>query len=76
LTLLLISVLVLLIPIPLIVLDFHALAGWLERRNLVEYLEGEVERLASELKRLNDEGQFFDRLLLEGGGASSPATEG
>jgi hypothetical protein len=86
---LLILVLVLLIPILLIVLDSHlggALAGRLERRDLgggdevlidrVAYLEGEVERLASELKRLNDEGQFLNRLLLEGGSEQPPPLKG
>jgi hypothetical protein len=42
----------------------------------VAYLEGEVERLASELKRLDDEGQFLNRLLLKGGGRAAPAAEG
>jgi hypothetical protein len=55
----------------LIVLDSHlgrALAGWLEWRCLAAYLEGKVERLASELRRLDDEGRFLSRLFLEGGG--------
>jgi hypothetical protein len=79
LTLLLILVLVLLIPILLVVLDSHlvrALAGRLERRDLVAYLDGEVERLASELKRVDDEGQFLNRLFLEREGRAAPATEG
>lgn len=85
----LILVLVLLIPILLIVLDSHlgrALAGRLERRDLgrsdevlidrVAHLEGEVERLASEVERLDDEGQFLNRLLIEGGSEqSSPPGE-
>ena len=85
----LILVLVLLIPILLIVLDSHlgrALAGRLERRDLgrsdevlidrVAHLEGEVERLASEVERLDDEGQFLNRLLIEGGREqSSPPGE-
>jgi len=89
LSLLLILVLVLLIPILLIVLDSHlgrALAGRLERRDLgrsdevlidrVAHLEGEVERLASEVERLDDEGQFLNRLLIEGGSEqSSPPGE-
>lgn len=88
-SLLLILVLVLLIPILLIVLDSHlgrALAGRLERRDLgrsdevlidrVAHLEGEVERLASEVERLDDEGQFLNRLLIEGGSEqSSPPGE-
>ena len=76
---LLIFVLVLLIPILSIVLDSrlgHALAARLERRGVgrsddlladrLAYLEGEVERLTSQLKRLDEEGQFLHRLLLEG----------
>ena len=78
-TLLLILVLVLLIPTLLIVLDSHlgrALAGWLEWRCLVAYLEGEVERLASEFRRLDDKGRFLNRLFLEREGRAAPATEG
>jgi hypothetical protein len=80
LSLLLILVLVLLIPILLIVLDLHlarALAGRLERKELgpsdevmiacVVHLEREVKRLASEVERLDDEGQFPNQLLLESG---------
>ena len=86
---LLIIVLVLLIPILLIVLDSHlgrALAGRLERRDLgrsdegmldrVVHLEGEVERLASEVQRLDDEGQFLNRLLLEDGREQPPPLKG
>ena len=85
----LILVLVLLIPILLIVLDSHlgrALAARLERRDLgrsdevlvdrLAYLEGEVERLASELKRLDDEGQFLNRLLIEGRGEQPEQPKG
>ena len=88
-SLLLILVLVLLIPILLIVLDSHlgrALAGRLERRDLgppdevlidrMAHLEGEVERLASEVERLDDEGQFLHRLLLEGGREQPPPLKG
>lgn len=72
----LIFVLILLIPILSIVLDSQvgrALAQRLERRGLgapddliadrIAYLEGEVDRLASEVKRLDDEGQFLHKLL-------------
>jgi hypothetical protein len=69
-------VLVLLIPILAIVLDSQvgrALASRLERRGLGQpddllqerlmYLEGEVERLSKEVGRLDDEGQFLQKLL-------------
>jgi hypothetical protein len=37
------------------------------------YLEGEVERLASELHRLDEESQFLHRLLTErAGGGEAP----
>ena len=88
-SLLLILVLVLLIPILLIVLDSQvgrALAGRLERRDLgppdkvlterMAHLEGEVERLASEVARLDEEGQFLNRLLLEGGTEQPPPLKG
>jgi hypothetical protein len=71
-------VLVLLIPILAIVLDSQvgrALASRLERRGLGQpddllqerlmYLEGEVERLSKEVGRLDDEGQFLQKLLEE-----------
>ncbi len=75
----LIFVLVLLIPILAIVLDSpvgRALAGRLERRGLgsgtdevtaerLSYLEGEFERLASEVRRLEEESQFLNKLLTE-----------
>jgi hypothetical protein len=78
--------LVLLIPILAIVLDSQlgrALAQRLERRGLepgesmmaerVGFLEGEVERLVSELQRLDEESQFLHKLLTErAGGASAP----
>jgi hypothetical protein len=70
--------LVLLIPILAIVLDSQlgrALAQRLERRGLdpgesmmaerVGFLEGEVERLVSELERLDEESQFLHKLLAE-----------
>ncbi len=69
-------VLVLLIPILAIVLDSQvgrALASRLERRGIgqpddlmqerILYLEGEVERLSKEVGRLDDEGQFLQKLL-------------
>ncbi|HCR04437.1 MAG TPA: hypothetical protein DIU18_04555 [Gemmatimonadetes bacterium] len=55
----------------LIVLDSHlgrALEGWLEWRCLAAYIEGKTERLASEPRRLGDEGRFRSRLFLEGRG--------
>ena len=84
----LILVLVLLIPLLAIVLDSQvgrALASRLERRGLdgpqdltaerIAYLEGEVERLTSEIVRLDDESQFGHKLLTErtsGEGATLP----
>lgn len=75
----LILVLVVLIPLLAIVLDSQvgrALASRLERRGLdgpgdltaerVAFLEGEVERLTSEVMRLDEEGQFVHKLLTEG----------
>ncbi len=75
----LIFVLVLLIPILAIVLDSpvgRAIAGRLERRSLgsgtdevtaerLSYLEGEFERLTSEVRRLEEESQFLNKLLTE-----------
>ena len=74
-----IFILVLLIPILAIVLDSpvgRALAGRMERRGLpsgsedvtserLAYLEGEVERLATEMQRLEEESQFLNKLLSE-----------
>ena len=74
-----IFVLVLLIPILAIVLDSpvgRALAGRMERRGLssgsddatserLAYLEVEVERLTTELVRLEEESQFLNKLLTE-----------
>jgi hypothetical protein len=72
----LIFVLVFMIPLMAIILDSQlgrALASRLERRGLdgppdllaerVAFLEGEVERLAAEVSRLDDEGQFLQKLL-------------
>jgi len=74
----LIILLVLLIPILAIVLDSQlgrALAARLENRSLgsadaatherLAFLEGEVERLGSEVTRLEEESQFLHRLLTE-----------
>jgi len=75
----LILVLVVLIPLLAIVLDSQvgrALASRLERRGLdgpsgdltaerIGFLESEVERLTSEILRLDEEGQFVHKLLTE-----------
>jgi hypothetical protein len=74
----LILVLVVLIPLVAIILDSQvgrAIASRLERRGLdtptdvnaerLAYLEGEIERLGSEIQRLDEEGQFVHRLLTE-----------
>ena len=74
----LILVLVVLIPLLAIILDSQvgrALASRLERRSLdvpsdltaerIAFLEGEVERLTSEVLRLDDESQFVHKLLTE-----------
>ena len=73
-----IFVLVLMIPILAIVLDSQvgrALAARLEGRALGEpsdlaadriaYLEGEVDRLGTEMSRLDEESQFLHKLLAE-----------
>ena len=74
-----ILVLVLLIPILAIVLDSpvgRAIAGRMERRGLspgdddltserLSYLEGEVERLNTEMRRLEEESQFLNQLLTD-----------
>ena len=74
----LILVLVVLIPLLAIVLDSQvgrALASRLERRGLdapgdltaerIAFLENEVERLTAEVMRLDEEGQFVQKLLTE-----------
>ena len=74
----LILVLVVLIPLLAIVLDSQvgrALASRLERRGLdtpqdltaerIAFLEGEVERLSSEIDRLDEESEFLHNLLAE-----------
>lgn len=74
----LILILVVLIPLLAIVLDSQvgrALASRLERRSLdapgditaerIAFLEGEVERLASEVQRLDEESEFMHKLLTE-----------
>jgi hypothetical protein len=81
----LIVVLVLLIPILSIVLDSsvgRALAARLERREIgpagdlladrLAFLEGEVDRLSGEVRRLEEEGRFVQELL-EKRGAERPA---
>jgi hypothetical protein len=86
-----ILLLVLLIPILAIVLDSQvgrALASRLERRGLEQpadllldrlgYLEGEVDRLAEEVTRLDEESGFLHKLLEErpgGAGALPPGEE-
>jgi hypothetical protein len=62
----------------------RALAARIEDRRLgpgddltaerVRYLEGEVDRLSTEVLRLQEEGEFVQRLLTER--ASSPRIEG
>ena len=75
----LLLLLVLLIPILAIVLDSplgRALAARMEGRALssgsdnvtgerLSYLEGEVERLATEVRRLEEESQFLNKLLTD-----------
>lgn len=88
----LILVLVVLIPLLAIVLDSQvgrALASRLERRGLeapgdltaerIAFLESEVERLSAELMRLDEEGQFVQKLLterVESSGAELPPGDG
>ena len=84
-----IFVLILLIPILAIVLDSQvgrALASRLERKGLGQpddllqerlmYLEGEVERLSKEVGRLDDEGQFIQKLLEERSGEAGALPPG
>jgi len=74
----LILVLVVLIPLLAIVLDSQvgkALAARLERRGLeapaditaerIGFLEGEIERLSSEIERLDEQSEFVTKLLTE-----------
>jgi len=74
----LILLLVVLIPLMAILLDSQvgrAFASRLERRGLdgppdlmaerMAFLEGEVERLTSEIVRLDEESQFLHKLLSE-----------
>lgn len=83
-----IFILILLIPILAIVLDSQvgrALAARLERGRIsgsddllgdrVAFLEGEVDRLNSEISRLSEESEFLQKLLTEraGGDDESPA---
>ena len=80
----LIAILVLLIPLLAVILDSQvgrALASRMEKGRLGEpeslqsdrlaFLEGEVDRLDSELQRLTEESEFLHKLLTEGDGASS-----
>ena len=74
-----IFLLVLLIPILAIVLDSpvgRALAGRMERKGLssggedvtserLSCLEGEVERLTTEMRRFEEESQFLNQLLTD-----------
>jgi hypothetical protein len=81
--------LALLIPILAIVLDSQvgrALASRLERRSLerpedlmgerIGYLEGEVERLAQEMGRLEEESRFLHELLDKRPGGAGALTPG
>ena len=84
----LILILVVLIPLLAIVLDSsvgRALASRLERRGLdgpsdlmaerIAFLEGEMERLTTEITRLDEESQFVTKLLSgrsESAGAALP----
>lgn len=74
----LILVLVVLIPLLAIILDSQvgkALAARLEHRGLnapadvtaerIAYLESEVERLSSEIQRLDEQSEFVTKLLTE-----------
>ena len=83
-----IVILVLMIPLLSIILDSQlgrALAARMERRSLggaeelladrIAYLEGEIERLSAEVRRLDDEGQFVQRLLTEGSGTKESGKE-
>ena len=82
----LIAILVLLIPLLAIILDSNvgrALASRLERGRLSDsdslqserlgYLEGEVDRLNSEITRLTEESEFLHRLLTEGDSGDEPS---
>ena len=80
----LIAILVLLIPLLAVILDSQvgrALASRMEKGHLGEpenlqserlaFLEGEVDRLDSELQRLTEESEFLHKLLTEGDGGPS-----
>ena len=85
-----IIILVLMIPLLSVLLDSHlgrALAARIEGRTLggrtedlvadrMAFLEGEVERLSGEVRRLDEEGQFLHRLLLEERDEEKPALPG
>jgi hypothetical protein len=83
-----IIVLVLLIPILAIVLDSpvgRAIAGRMERKGISDrsdmtadrlaFMEGEIERLTSEMRRLEDESQFMQKLLEARPGTEAIASE-
>ncbi|MDH5759119.1 MAG: hypothetical protein OEZ65_05970 [Gemmatimonadota bacterium] len=86
----LILTLVVLIPLLAIVLDSQvgrALASRLEGRSLsgsggidaerLAFLEGEVDRLGREIERLNEEGEFVQKLLTErASGTPTPLPSG
>lgn len=85
----LVLLLVLLIPILAIVLDSQlgrALASRLENRGVgpgdpatherIAFLEGEVERIGSEMARLEEESQFLHRLLTERASGGDQASAG
>ena len=40
----------------------------------IRYLEGEVDRLSDDVRRLRDESDFLQRLLTERSGSASPRT--
>jgi hypothetical protein len=81
--------LILLIPILSIVLDSQlgrALAARVERREIgptgdlladrLAFLEGEVERLSAEVRRLDEEGRFLHELLEKRGGERPALRDG
>lgn len=83
-----IVMLILLIPLASIVLDSQlgrALAARVEGRGLtggdsvtqerIAYLEGEVDRLASELSRVSEESRFVQQLLTERSGEDAEPRE-
>lgn len=76
---LIILVIALMIPLAAVILDSQlgrALAARVESRGIrpgssehrISVLEGEVERLSQELRRLEEEAEFVQHLLLDRGG--------